>query len=247
MTNKNVRSKVWLYAVILFTSAFIVLLLTAYSQIKLNKNLDYLNNQIYTKEHEKNQVQLSFANAQEINNKLTQENKKLQEENGSLTAELDQLKSYRNVMDSLNKSKLDTYDRLCQAQSEYLEGRVVESAQLLEGIDANLLNAYGNKLYGSLKDKIFGEAGKLLLDDGYQLYLKKNYADASKKLLQSWGYASDRDYSAKCLYYLAQAEAKSGNINAGIDHMKTLVNNFPSSGYIRSAKSFLKKYSDAKP
>ena len=132
MNNKNARSKIWLYAVVLFTSAFIVLLLTAYSQIKLNRNLSDLNNQVYTKEHEKNQVQLSFANAQDINSKLTDENKNLQNEKDMLTAELNQIQSDFDVSDKLDKSKLDAYDKLCQAQNEYLMGKIVESAQLIE-------------------------------------------------------------------------------------------------------------------
>lgn len=38
--NKSERKTVWIYAVILFTSVFVVLLLTAYSQIKLNTNIN---------------------------------------------------------------------------------------------------------------------------------------------------------------------------------------------------------------
>ena len=243
MSDKNARSKIWLYAVVLFTSAFIVLLLTAYSQIKLNKNLSDLNNQVYTKESEKNKVQLSFANAQEVNNKLTDENKLLQQEKERLTDELGKLQADKDSSDNLSQAKLDTYDLLCQAQKDYLNGEIIDSAQLLEGIDTKLLNTYGNELYALIKNKAYGEAGKLLLDDGYKLYLKKDYAAASEKLMEAWIYAPDRDYSGKCLYYLAQAEAKAGNTAAGVEHMKTLVNTFPSSGYISAAKRFLAKYS----
>lgn len=244
MNNKSARSKIWLYAVVLFTSAFIVLLLTAYSQIKLNKNLSDLNNEVYTKENEKNQVQLSFANAQEVNGKLIEENKDLKKEKEVITAELNQTKADRDLSDNLNKSKLDDYDKLCQAQNEYLKGKIVESAQLIENVDSNLLNAYGNELYGLLKNKAYSEAGRLLLNEGYALYLKKDYSVAAEKLMKSWGYAPGKDYSDKCLYYLAQAEAKSGNTIAGVEQMKTFVNQFPSSRYINAAKRFLSKYSD---
>lgn len=243
MNNKNARSKIWLYAVVLFTSAFIVLLLTAYSQIKLNKNLSDLNNEVYTKEHENKQVQLSFANAQELNNKLIEENKLLQDEKDSLALELGQLKYDKEASDILYNSKLDTYDKLCQAQSEYMEGKLVESAEQIEKVDASLLDAYGSELYNQLKSKTYAEAGKLLLNEGYGLYLKKDYAAAVGKLMKSREYAPYEQYSDKCLYYLAQAEAKSGNPFAGIEQMKTFVVQFPSSHYISAAKRFLSKYS----
>jgi hypothetical protein len=241
---KNARSKIWLYAVVLFTSAFIVLLLTAYSQIKLNRNLSDLNNQVFTKEHEKNQVQLSFANAQEVNSKLADENKMLQDEKGSLALQLGQYKYDKDASDILFKSKLDTYDKLCQAQSDYMEGKIIESAQLIENVDAGLLDIYGNELYAQLKNKTYAEAGKLLLNEGYGLYMKKDYAAAAEKLIRSREYAPDKEFSDKCLYYLAQAEAKSGNTVAGVEQMKTFVGLFPSSHYINAAKRFLSKYSD---
>lgn len=243
MNNKNARSKIWLYAVVLFTSAFIVLLLTGYSQIKLNRNLNDLNNQVFTKEHEKKQVQLSFANAQEVNGKLTEENKNLQLQIDTLTAELNQIQSDWDASDKLEKSKLVEYDKLCQAQNEYLKGKIVESARMLENVDINLLNSYGNELYGVLRIKAYTEAGKTLLTDGYKLYLKKDYVNASEKLLQSWLYAPDKEHSDKCLYYLAQAEAKSGNISEGVGHMTAFAKQFPSSSYLNAAKRFLSKYS----
>lgn len=240
----NVRTKIWLYAVVLFTSAFIVLLLTAYSQIKLNKNLSELNNEVFTKENEKNQMQLSFANAQEVNGKLMEENKNLQQEKEMLAEELNRVQSEWEDSDKLGKSKLDAYDRLCQAQYEYLKGKIVESAGLIENVDPNLLNSYGNELYGLLKNKVYTEAGKLLLNEGYGLYLKKDYSAAAEKLMQSWKYAPDKEYSDKCLYYLAQAETKLGNTVVGVEQMKAFVNQFPKSRYINSAKRFLSKYSD---
>jgi cell division protein FtsL len=54
--NGNGRKAVWMYAVILFSSAFIVLLLTAYSQIKLNKNITRYEGQI----HDEKQQNINF-------------------------------------------------------------------------------------------------------------------------------------------------------------------------------------------
>jgi hypothetical protein len=51
--NDSKKSKLCVYAIILFNIAFIVLLFTAYSQIKLNENLNSYKNQVINKETEK--------------------------------------------------------------------------------------------------------------------------------------------------------------------------------------------------
>jgi len=61
--NNNDKKTVWVYAVILFTSAFIVLLITAYSQIKVNKNIDEVRNKLGSTEKEKSNFQMSLSSA----------------------------------------------------------------------------------------------------------------------------------------------------------------------------------------
>lgn len=245
--SNNEKSKIWLYAVVLFTSAFIVLLVTAFSQIKLNRNLDDLNNQIFTKEHEKSEVQLSFANAQELNNRLSNDNKKLQEEIDSLKTAIDVMKSDRETADRTNAARLDAYEKLSQAQNEYIRGKPVDSAQIIRDIDPNLLNADAGGTYSQLMDKAYYDAGRQLLNEGYDRYIKKDYAAAMDKLTQAWFYAPDRDYSDKCLYYLALSESKTENTAQAVAHMKTLRDQFASSGYLSAAKKFLAKYPDTQP
>jgi hypothetical protein len=66
---KNGKGKVWVYAVVLFTSAFIVLILTAISQIRFNKNIDEYRDQISNKEIEKSKFQLNLNSVLEENTK----------------------------------------------------------------------------------------------------------------------------------------------------------------------------------
>lgn len=245
--SKNSKSKIWLYAVVLFTSAFIVLLITGYSQIKLNKNLSELSNQISTKENEKNKVQLSFANAQELNNKLTEENKQLQNMIEGLNNEIEMLKSDRDTADNTNSAKLDAYEKLSLAENEYLKGNIVVSAGIMKDIDPNQLNTNAGVTITLLKGIVYNEAGKLLLTEGHEQYVKKNYNTAVEKLAQSLLYAPDKEYSDKCIYYLALSEAKAGNAAAGAAHMSSLVEQYPKSHYLSSAKRFITKYADMKP
>ena len=243
----NGKSKIWLYAVVLFTSAFIVLLVTAFSQIKLNNNLSYLNNQIFTKEHEKNEVQLSFANAQELNGKLSDENKRLQEEVDRLSAEIDKMKADQEAAENAGADKIEAYEQLSRAQNAYAAGNPVDSAQVIWDINISRLDANASQEYSLLREKTYRDAGKQLLNEGYELYTKKEFVSAVEKFLASRAYASGEEYSDKCLYYLALSESKMGNIASAVDHMRTLKDQFASSKYLSAAKKFLAKYPDGQP
>ena len=52
MYNKKGKNTIWIYAVILFTCVFILLLLTGYSQVKFNRNLNEYRNKLISSEEE---------------------------------------------------------------------------------------------------------------------------------------------------------------------------------------------------
>lgn len=245
--NKNEKSKVWLYAVVLFTSAFIVLLLTAYSQIKLNSNLSNYKNQISIKETEKNKYQLSFVNAQDINKKLNEENKKLQADIKNIEDELKKLNEEKLQMEDDLNNKITVNELLCEAQSEYLKGNIVNCAGLIKEIDINNLNTKAMEMYNLLSQKAFVEAGKLLFDEGYKLYGSRNYAAAADKFLQSREYSVNSDYSDRCLYYLAYSKLRTGSITEAVGYMDHLLQDYPDSKYKKSAGAFIKKYRKTQP
>ena len=239
---ENKKNKIWVYAVVLFTSAFIVLLFTAYSQIKLNKNLDEYKNQVYIKDSEKNKVQQNFSSAQEMNEKLNEEIKMLEEENSTLKNELANLKIENENVQLVIAKKDEEINDLSRAMTEYLKGNIVESATMLKNVDASLLDAKAADTYKTLTLKANAEAGKLLFDEGFSLYNKAKYIEAAGKLLLSSQFAPGETFSDKCLYYLAYAEIKSGNTKAALDHMNMLIQNYSSSKYMKSAKRFVEKY-----
>lgn len=240
--NENKKSKIWVYAVILFTSAFIVLLLTAYSQIKLNRNLTDYKSQVSSKESENKKVQQNFSSAQEMNVKLNDEIKKLQEENNSLKDELNNLKTESAISEEKDKAESEAVDNLANAISTYLNGSVVESAGMINGVNAVDLEGKVAETYKTFSAKVKSEAGKILFDEGFLLYDREKYIDAAIKLLLSSQYAPTEEFSDKCLYYLAYSELKLKNKASALEHMNKLINGYPDSKYLRSANRFVEKY-----
>lgn len=240
--NENKKSKIWLYAVILFTSAFIVLLLTAYSQIKLNKNLNDYKSQVYNKETEKNKYQQNFSSAQEMNAKLNEEIKRLQEENNTLKDDITNSNKEMDIINETLAKKSTAFGVLSDAMTVYLNGNVIECAGLLKTINVYDLDTKALETYNSLSLKADSEAGKLLFDEGYALYKKSKYSEAAEKLFFSNQYAAAETFSDKCLFYLAYSELNSGNTTTALEHMNMLITNYPTSKYMRSAKRFVEKY-----
>lgn len=239
--NKNVKTKIWVYAVVLFTSAFIVLLFAAYSQIKMSKNLDDYKNEVSSQKSEKNKYQLSFANAKEVNNKLNEEIKKLQEENKSLSDTIDRLITELGDANDKTVKQISVFEEFSLIQKEYFNGNVVASAELLKKFDTSTLNYESKNLYITFSNKVFDEAGKLLFDEGYKLYKQGKYSEAIGKFSLSSNMWTKGSYSDECLFYLANATYKAGNKLMAVYYMNKLVKEYPESPYLRSAKRFIQK------
>lgn len=240
--NENKKSNVWLYAVILFTSAFIVLLFAGLSQIKMNKNLSDYKSQVYHTESEKNKYQQNFTSAQEMNEKLNEQIQKLEEENLTLKEEIREMRNEKEILDAYIKDKDEAEENFHSVLTAYLKGNVIEAAGLLSSVDQR--NFWGKSLeaYNILDQQVKSEAGKLLFDEGYALYNRAKYAEAAEKLFLSFGYAKKETFSDKCLYYLAWAEKKSGSKIAALAHMEQLIADYPESIYVRYARNFINRY-----
>jgi hypothetical protein len=241
--NKNVKTKIWVYAVVLFTSAFIVLLFAAYSQIKMNKNLENYRNLVTSQKSEKNKYQLSFANAQEINNKLNEEIKKLEDEKKSLSDSIDNLNKQISDLNDKSGKQISSYEELCSIQAMYLNGDIINSSQRLKTLDINQLNLEAQNLYTTLCLKVYNEAGKILYDEGYKLYRSEKYSDAIGKFSLSREMWTKGEYSDNCLYYLAYANYRLGNELLAVEYMNNLIIEYPDSAFLKSARRFVQRHS----
>lgn len=240
--NKNKIQNLWIYAIILFMSAFIVLLFTAYSQIKTNENIDKYKSELQNKDVENNEYKQNFSSAQEMNTKLTEEINFLKEENSNLKAELDELRNYKVNARKTISEKRGANESLFRAIYEYLNENYVLSAEIIKGVEKTVLDTKAADTYDFIMPIVYETAGKTLLDEGITHYKREEYNQAVEKLNLSYIYAPDKDFSDKCLYYLAYSEHKCENDILALVHMKQLINEYSYSQYINSAKKFIKKY-----
>lgn len=240
--NENRKSNIWLYAVILFTSAFIVLLFAGYSQIKMNRNLEKYKSQVFDRETEKNKYLQNFYSAQEMNEKLNHDISMLEEENEQLMNDksLLEYKSIGLQEDLQNRSKAS--ESFSDAITSYLNGYVVETVELLKAVEVEYLEPKATKAYKMFESKVKTEAGQLLFEEGFALYEQAEYEEAAKKLLSSIEIAPAELYSDKCLYYLAYAEMRRGNTSSAVRYMTRLAEEYQDSKYLRRARQFVINY-----
>lgn len=235
------KNAIWIYAVILFTSAFIVLLLTAYSQIKFNKNIDEYKSRISSGEREKLNFQTNLSTALDENKKIKNELQKLSKEVDSSRIALEeknkQLDKYKNNMEST----IQAYEALLAAEREYNNGNIIDCAMILKKkCNYNLLNKEAVEKYTYLTEKSFMEAAQRLYYDGYKSFKLKEYRKAIEKFQQSIELTDTEYFSDDSLFFMAYSEYNLGNKEAARNHAKRLIDQYPSSNYSKELIELLK-------
>lgn len=244
MEENKKKSSVWLYAVILFFSAFIVLVFAGYSQIRLNKSLENYKSQVFNTESEREMYQQHFTSAQEMNEKLNQEIDSLKSEINSLKQDIDELEESKTDLVSELQSKQSEERKLSGAMLLFLDEKPAECVDLIKTIDTAYIDGGSLKMLSTLKLKAGAQAAKLLYNKGYELYLDKKYDEAASALDLSYKYSQEEEFSDKCLYYLSYSKLKAGDTKTAVDKMMLLTEKFPQSKYLLKAKSFIKKYQE---
>jgi len=237
---KHTKNAIWIYAVILFTSAFIVLLVTAYSQIKYNNNLENYKNQIDIQGKDNKKYKTN------LNNTLD-ENKKLINEMADLKKELENTKQ-KLASSEENKEKVkknashveSMYEVLLRAQLLYENGSYVESANLLRNIfDPSDVEKVGVELYEDLISKVYKPASEKLYYDGYDKYVKKDYNSAIKSFRDSLSFAQIEYFSDDCMYLLGYSYFMNDNNQEARDTLEKFIISYPKSNYIKYAKELI--------
>lgn len=240
--NKKNKTNIWMYAVVLFTSAFIVLLLTAYSQIKFNKNIDEYKNQIHSKENENNKFMLSLNTAIKENDDLKKEIESLQSDIAKKQDEIEKYKIEINDVELTNKNSQNIYEFLIKAENEYNKGNLLYCVEILQNnINSEYLGEEGNEKYKTLINKTYKKAAEQLYNDGVRDLNKNLYAEASEKFLKSISLTDEETFSDNCYYYLAYSEYKQEKIESASEYIKVLLNKYPESNYKNRANNLLLK------
>ncbi len=237
MSDKNNdKKKLWLYAVILFTSAFIVLLLTAFSQIRMNKNISKYKDQLSSESKLKSDFQLNLNSSLNLNKKLTEELELLKEDmseekNTALEAE----KRAKELENKL-KDTTASYEALIEAQRKYDNEEYVKSALLLyEKCKLALFNQGAYNQYIKLKELVFPKASKISYADGLRNYKEGQYSKAIEHFKISTALASNEYYSDDCYYLMAYSYFYMKDNMQAKKSLETLFKDYPQSTYLKEA------------
>jgi tetratricopeptide (TPR) repeat protein len=228
----------WIYAVLLFTSAFIILAITAYSQIKYNGekgNIQTtLQKEVAAKDTYKINLNDALAENEAIINELEQykiDNKAISDENALLKTENQKLQS-NNLMIS------KTYDRYVTADSYYINGDWINSAKILyRNFDVTLLGATASARVAAIMKAIGTTVAQNAYLTGYNSYLAGKYADAADLFDLSIIIDNTTYYADDCFYLEAHCYMTLGNNEKALELLKILIDTYPESNLINEAKA----------
>lgn len=239
--NKKEKYNIWIYAVVLFMSAFIVLLLTAISQIKFNKNIMNYENILSMSQKEKNNY---------LNNLKTAEDniKLLQRDIQVLKNELDQSKE---AIDTIKKEKetekkelediINNYETLMLAKQYINQGKIKEGAKILKNdINADLLRQNAKIEYEQLIKKIYPKASYKYYIDGYNYYKKGEYAKAAYELESSLMYSKNEKFTEDCMYILILTLDKTGQHEKKLIYANEYINISKNKKLVQKVKNMIK-------
>ena len=240
MVSKKDRKTVWIYAVVLFTSAFIVLMITTYSQIKVNKNIDDVKNKLGNTEKEKSNFQMNLSSALLENKKLNEKIQILDKEIEDARIKESTLKQEIRNIQNENALKFENYQNLMRADIKYYNGDIKNCALILtREINKESLEKDAFQLYQKLLDMSVKKAALEFYTEGYEYYKEREYDKAIYSLDNSLSLEKNEYYSDDCYYFIAYSYFKKGNYYAARDAMSTLLSNYPDSTYKKDATDFL--------
>ena len=227
---KSRRKFLWIYAVVLFASAFAVLLLTAFSQIKLNSNIQEYKTKLNENESKIKHFDLSLTSAEKERNSLLSKIEALEKENSNL----------KSV--TANGGKIDfnarikqSNDTLIKADSLYRSGKKVQAAQTLKETSEEDLGEQAKIRYNYLKLQVYQEATKYFYKQAKEQMAINNYIKSKEYFENSLAFDDAKYYEENSLYYLAVLNSKLKDKKALDSAIQKLIVIYPKSAYIEKA------------
>lgn len=242
MKNKKFKKAIWMYAVVLFTSAFILLLFTYYSQNKLDKNLNDYINKLSIEEKKKISFQTDLFS-------VTEDNKDLKNQIDSLKKELKDLKNNKDNSDieqakfkEIYHNSVKAYENLIYAENEYLKGNIIECAEiLLNNCDHTFLDINALEKYNNLVNKTFFNASQKLYVKGLENYKNSQYKEAVDSFKESISFSKENYLTDDCYYFIAYSYFNMGNKELAKNNLEILIKDYPDSSYKIDSLNLLKQ------
>ena len=241
--SKNEKKQIWMYAVILFAGAFIVLLLTAYSQVKFQNNISEYQNKLSSEEKAKINVVTDY-------NAAVKEIKRLTDEIDSLRNKL--VESEKNLNTEENRAltigskysdTIISNDSLLTAYEYYNKKDYVNCAvKLKDDINVELLSTKSKEIYDNLVSKSYKKASQILYAEGFKAYKSKKYIEATQNLSRVIDFAQKDEYFVDDAYfYLAKCYYKTSKYEDAKMLISSFINSYPDSTFVSSMEELYNK------
>ena len=231
-----------MYAVVLFTSAFILLLFTYFIQGQSEKKrLEYIDK--LSEEEKKNIIAQSNLNS--VSKDVYNLNKKIE----NLENTILKLKDSKNAAEAEVKVKedahLDTvksYEELIKAENQYLKGNLIDCATiLLKNCDRNLYDAGASEKYDYLVNKTFYKASEQLYSQGLSYFKSKKYNEAIFNFELSLSLNKTSYFADDCYYFIAYSYINTGSNEMAKKKLNDLLINYPDSTYSNESLRIIKQ------
>lgn len=233
------RKNLWIYAVVLFLCAFFVLILTAFSQMKLAGNVGEYKDKIKQHEVSLKGYKLNLNTATEERNLLRSKVKQLEEENSNL-------KGHNILKDSLSSQQIinqtkDTFDLLLEADKLYRENKLTSSAEALRNVQVEYLGEKAKTKYNALKRETYLPAAKKFYFDGRKKMENKENAKAVELFEKSLFFDEAKYYEENTLFYITLTSRRLGEAEKVTTYLDMLKKKYPKSEYIEKVEKILVK------
>lgn len=241
--SKNEKKQIWMYAVILFAGAFIVLLLTAYSQVKFQNNISEYQNKLSSEEKAKINVVTDYNAAVKEIKRLTDEVDSLRNKLVESGKKLDEAESKSLEIGSKYSGTIVSNDSLLTAYESYSKKEYVNCALKLKyDINVELLSTKSKEIYYKLVSKSYKKASQILYAEGYRNYKSKKYNEATQSLSKAIDFAQKDEYFVDDAYfYLAKCYYKISKYEDAKMLISSFINIYPDSTFISAMKELYNK------
>lgn len=240
---KNEKKQIWMYALILFTGAFIILLLTAYSQVKFQNNISDYQNKLSSQEKAKINAVTDFNSAMKENKRLKTEVEALRSKLVESEQKIATEEAKNADLESKSANAAASADLLLTAQDFYIKGDYISCAVTLKyDINTANLSTKAVQSYNELVAESYPKASQLLYRDGYKSYKKKNYAEAILNLNRAIDFSQKNEYYVDdAYYYIANSYYKTDSFKEAKKVISEFIANYPKSSFLKDMKALLNR------
>lgn len=229
---KEKSKSLWLYGTILFTVAFVLVAISAISQIGLNRQTRQ-----YAAELQQDGDRFGSFNRNAV--VVSEENQVLREKIAALEKEKETLLAQNEALSTdkeIGQQKAYAYEQILAARALYDEKRWVEGADKLLDINAELLDDSGEAFYEEFGASLVQKAIETSYAEGYSAFRAEDYPLAIGKFEQAYKFDGDGRMADDALYFMGLCYMRMEAPESAKATFNNLINDFPSSGYGADAK-----------